>query len=68
MKVQEVKRSAMYLRLSTRDRINLFKARFSPVVGRVLTQDETIAVLMDAWDAQHDDGEAAEFASGGPRQ
>ena len=63
-----VKDASIYINRATRDRINMFKARFSSPVGRILTQDETLAIVFDAWDAHHDDSDAAQFASGGPRQ
>jgi len=62
VETKETPRTAIYIKLETRDRINLFKARFSPLVGRVLTQDETMAVLMDAWDKEHGDAEAVSYA------
>ena len=65
---QEILRTGIYIRESTRDRLNLFKARFGLALGSPVTQDQAMAILMDAWDARHDDSEAAEFAPGGPRQ
>ncbi len=69
-------RTGMYLKIETRDRINCYKARFTLALGRNVTQDESLAILMDAWDAQHRDSEAVRYleranggiAVGGPRQ
>lgn len=67
-RTRAVKDTSIYINRATRDHINMLKARFSSVVGRTLTQDEALGVLFAAWDASHDDSEAVEFVSGGPRQ
>lgn len=61
MKPVTAEKNAIYIRLTTRDRLNLFKARFAVEVGAALTQDDALAILMNAWETQHVDAEAVRY-------
>lgn len=55
-------RQVMHLKVRTRDRINLLKMRLRPVVGRSISQDQALQIVMDYWDAHANDQEAAKYA------
>ena len=55
------RRTGMYFKRGTRDRINLFRARFTLVADRSMTQDDALTILMNFYNVHGDDSQALQY-------